>query len=403
MTVTHGDVITTTKGHYVNTAEYVTDGVTNSSGFMDAKGSLLNISDCLVVNFSDLLVYDDSDDPVNTATVNLFSNVKGTILIPAIILIGVPTNLLSMLVFFKHDLKQRINTCLFCLSLVDLVFLTFVFMMYVEQMHVDALTASFRPLGPLVAFIINNHILGCYGFGWASMFVSAIISGERCFCIIWPLRASTLLKTKTTAVVLLIGVVLIAGGRFSITEKYRAVCLHDVATGQRKFQLRASQYYHVNKSLVDVLGGVVYGLVLPMSTFAVVTMATVVTAVRLKQVSQWRQESSSAFQAREIALTRMLIYLSVQFIALNLPNVLLRVATVFVPDLNFTGRFANLHFFMIGVVEVCAALNSSLNFLVYYFAGTKYRETVRALCGKAAAKKKAVHTDTRISSVNTDL
>ena len=141
-------------------------------------------------------------------------------------------------------------------------------------------------------------------------------------------------------------------------------------------------------------------MVVPMTTCTFVTVATVVTAVRLKQVAQWRQESSSALSAREIALTRMLIYLSVQFIALNLPNVLLRVATVFVPDLNFTGRFANLHFFMIGVVEVCAALNSSLNFLVYYFAGTKYRETVRGLCGKASTRKEAVYVDTSVSIVN---
>ena len=96
----------------------------------------------------------------------------------------------------------------------------------------------------------------------------------------------------------------------------------------------------------------------------------------------------------------MLIYLSIQFIALNLPNILLRMATAFVPDINFTGRFANLFFLSTGVVEVCAALNSSLNFLVYYFAGTKYRETVHGLWGKAMAKMKTVYIDTSGSNVN---
>ena len=194
---------------------------------------------------------------------------------------------------------------------------------------------------------------------------------------------------------------LITGGRFAVTEKYRIICLYDVTSGQERYHLKASEYYFLHKQLVDVLSGVVYGLILPVSTFSIVGLATVVTAVKLKKVAQWRQESSSALSPREIALTRMLIFLSIQFVVLNLPNVMLRVASLFVPELNISGRFANLHYFMTGVVEVCAALNSSLNFLVYYFAGTKYRETVHGLCRKATTKKKAVYVDTTVSIVST--
>ena len=401
MTTTVGDVTATMTEYDVSSAEHVTDGATNSSEFLDSSISFMSRSGCLGFNFSTLLVHDDSNDPISTATLNLFSNIKASILIPLIVFIGLPTNMLSMLVFFKHGLKQRINLCLFCLSLVDLVFLAFVYVMYAEQMDFTSLTASSMRLGPTLTFITNNHLLGFYGFGWASMFVSAIISGERCFCVIWPLRSSTLLKTRTTAVVILVGVVLITGGRFAVTEKYRVICLYDVTSGQERYHLKASEYYFLHKQLVDVLSGVVYGLILPMSTFAIVGLATVVTAVKLKKVAQWRQESSSALSPREIALTRMLIFLSIQFVVLNLPNVMLRVATLFIPELNISGRFANLHYFMTGVVEVCAALNSSLNFLVYYFAGTKYRETVHGLCRKATTKKKAVYADTTVSSVST--
>jgi len=385
----------------VSSAEHITDGGTNSSEFLDSSMSFMSRSGCVGFNFSALLVHDDSNDPISTATLNLFSNMKSSILIPLIVFIGLPTNMLSMLVFFKHGLKQRINLCLFCLSLVDLVFLAFVYVMYAEQMDFTSLTASSLRLGSTLTFITNNHLLGFYGFGWASMFVSAIISGERCFCVIWPLRSSTLLKTRTTAVVIVVGVVVIMGGRFAVTEKYRIICFYDVTSGQERYHLKASEYYFLHKQLVDVLSGVVYGLILPVSTFSIVGLATVVTAVKLKKVAQWRQESSSALSPREIALTRMLIFLSIQFVVLNLPNVMLRVASLFVPELNISGRFANLHYFMTGVVEVCAALNSSLNFLVYYFAGTKYRETVHGLCRKATTKKKAVHVDTDVSSMNT--
>ena len=396
------DVTDTTSGYNVNSDYNVTDGAINSSGFGDAGTPLLTSSGCLIVNISGLIIYDDSDDPVSSKTVEVFNDLKATVLIPALFFIGFPTNCLNLLVFFKHNLKQRINMCLFCLSLVDLIYITFRFMMYVEQVRPGAMDADDKTALTVVTFIVNNHLLGLSGFGWASLFISAIISGERCFCVIWPLRSSTLLKTRTTAIVLLIGVALIVAGRFAVTERFRISCLYNLATEKMIASVTPSRYYVDHKEMVDILDSVVYGMVVPMTTCTFVTVATVVTAVRLKQVAQWRQESSSALSAREIALTRMLIYLSVQFIVLSLPNVLLRVTSVIVPNLRFTGRFNNLFFLLTGVVEISTALNSSLNFLVYFLAGSKYRETVRGLCGKAATKKKAVLLNVNATAPNSN-
>ena len=398
--ITFTDVMHTTTGYDANTDHYVTDGAINSSGLGDGGRPLLIDSGCLVINLSALVLNDGSENVISSATVNLFTRIKAAVLVPALFFIGFPTNCLNLLVFFKHGLKQRMNFCLFCLSLVDLLYIIVTFVKYVDQVGPGALSTSRFTIGPVFSFIVNNHLLGLIGFGWSSMFISAIISGERCFCVIWPLRSSTLLKTRTTAVVIVVGVVVIMGGGFAVTEKYLVICLYDVASPKEILLLTVSRYYIANKRLVDILDTVVYGMVVPITTCSVVTVATVVTAVKLKKVAQWRQESSSALSPREIALTRMLIYLSIQFIVLNLPNILLRVTMVFVPDLSSTGRFSHLFFLMTGVVEVCIALSSSLNFLVYYFAGTKYRETVHGLCRKAT-KKKAVYLDTAVSSVNT--
>ena len=398
-----GNITNNTTGYDVNTVIYPPDGAIDSSGLGDGSTPLLTNHTCPFMNSSGVMLYDDSHDPISNATLILFNRLKATALIPSLFFIGFPGNILNLLVFFKHGLKQRINLCLFSLSLVDLVYLTFVFLNYVETMGLGAPVSFHGSIGETVAFIISNRLLGFHGFGWASAFISAIISSERCFCVIWPLRSSTLLKTRTMAVVIVVGVVLIAGGRFAVTEKYRVICLYDMTSGQERLLLALSRYYLSNKRLVDVLDSVVYGMVVPITTCSVVTVATVVTAVKLKKVAQWRQESSSALSPREIALTKMLIYLSIQFIVLNLPNILLRLTSILLPELNSTGRFANMFFVLTGVVEVCAGLNSSLNFLVYYFAGTKYRETVQGLCRKATTKKNAVYVNTSVFRVNTSL
>ena len=49
------------------------------------------------------------------------------VLLPVMVVISVPTNSLNMAVFYKQGLRERINLCLFSLSLVDLVFIVSAF------------------------------------------------------------------------------------------------------------------------------------------------------------------------------------------------------------------------------------------------------------------------------------
>ncbi|XP_076454501.1 uncharacterized protein LOC143289423 [Babylonia areolata] len=354
---------------------------------------------CLLVNSSSLtLVPDDSEDLVSRDTLTVMTNVKSMVVMPLFFFIGCPSNLLNLLVFVKHGLRQRINLCLFSLSLVDLLFLTFTFLMYVENLRPGGggITASARPLGVITEFIMGNHLLGCFGFGWASYFVSTVIAWERCLCVMRPLKAGSLLKTRTVGTVLLVGVGVITAGRFAVTEKFRLVCVVDVVTGLATSMLGVSDYYLVNRSSVDLLDGVVYGLLLPVLTTSLVSIATALTVHRLKKTLQFRKESSStsslslssaALPAREVALTRMLIYLSLQLVVLLTPNVLLRFSLLFLPQLSSTGDWANLYFLMISVVEMCAAANSSLNIVIYVFCGSKYRRTVSEMAAGFCARR----------------
>ena len=68
--------------------------------------------------------------------------------------------------------------------------------------------------------------------------------------------------------------------------------------------------------LIDFLDGMVFGMGFPLVVITVVTATTTITAVKLRQASAWRAETSSGggLSAREIALTKMLVYNSVFFI-----------------------------------------------------------------------------------------
>ena len=51
-----------------------------------------------------------------------------------------PTNILNMLVFVKHGLKERINLCVFFQSLADFVYMTTNFLLYSDRIYLKVPT-----------------------------------------------------------------------------------------------------------------------------------------------------------------------------------------------------------------------------------------------------------------------
>ena len=90
------------------------------------------------------------------------------------------------------------NLCLFCLSLVDGMY---VFSFYVASTH--CLARVFRPdLEMWWKWLINSYVVGIYrGSLLCSGYLTMIISVERCVCVFLPLRAMSLIRTRTMAVI----------------------------------------------------------------------------------------------------------------------------------------------------------------------------------------------------------
>ncbi|XP_076445881.1 uncharacterized protein LOC143283521 [Babylonia areolata] len=349
----------------------------------------MNESKCLVVNLSNFQFHDESKDVMSAQVSNFFANLIRVVVVPTLFFIGFPSNMVNMVVFFRHGLKQRINLCLFCLSALDLFYVIVVFLVYVEKLgdKTEFATTSYRTVSRIMENVINNRMFGLYSsFVFSSQFVSAVIAGERCLCVVFPLRFSHMLKMKTFSIILLLGVLLIFGCRFVVAMKYHVVCVADIMTGQTYLYIISSEFYRANQQLVNVLDGLVFSLGIKTILFIFVTITTVITAVHLERSTKFQKNSSSSsssvttpLSAHNVAVTRMLIYLSLQYIVFNTPSIILRISLVFLPALSTTGDWANLFFFLLVITEVCGIFSSSLNFLIYYFFGSKYRATVLAM------------------------
>ena len=90
------------------------------------------------------------------------------------------------------------NLCLFCLSMVDGMFVVFIFLAYSH-----CWVRLFRPdLQTWWKWLVHSYVAGLYrGFLLCSGCLTMIISVERCVCVFLPLRATSLIRTRTMAVI----------------------------------------------------------------------------------------------------------------------------------------------------------------------------------------------------------
>ena len=91
------------------------------------------------------------------------------------------------------------NLCLFCLSMVDGMFIALMFVGGTNCL----ISAVWPDLQTGWKFSIRMHTMGALrGFLLCSGCLTMIISVERCVCVFLPLRATSLIRTRTMAVII---------------------------------------------------------------------------------------------------------------------------------------------------------------------------------------------------------
>ena len=147
------------------------------------------------------------------------NEMQATFLLVAVVPFSVTTSLHAVIKYVTFSisshicagLKDRMNLCLFCLSLVDGMFVAFTFLG-----GSNCLVRFFRPdLQTWWKWSVRSKVLGLVrGSLLSSGCLTMIISVERCVCVFLPLRATSLIRTRTMAVII-----------FTTLATSQAICL----------------------------------------------------------------------------------------------------------------------------------------------------------------------------------
>ncbi|PVD18295.1 hypothetical protein C0Q70_20844 [Pomacea canaliculata] len=227
----------------------------------------------------------DPDNNIDEMTAKMVERVFHTSVLTSLQVFGVSTNVFNMAVFRRQGLRDRINLCLFSLALADFAFLIFIF----AAKSYSFLGLFDQRLEDYWSQRYLNTVLGLtLGAQNVSNTITAIISLERCICVLSPFTAKKFLKTRYMAVLIAAMSVYVTSFYNLFNMKYVTVFITDPVTNQTHWASGLSSFYLSNRAVVDVLNNYLLGLTIPCTSLGVVMVTTCITVIKLRSTVAWR-------------------------------------------------------------------------------------------------------------------
>nr|KAG5688559.1 hypothetical protein BaRGS_002774 [Batillaria attramentaria] len=159
----------------------------------------------------------------------------------------------------------------------------------------------------------------------ASGCITMVVAVERCVCVVFPLRANSIMRTRTMGA-LLTAIVIALTLAFSIINlRNRVAEVRDEESGKAHHQILVTDFFSKHPLIYEILFNLILSIVVPIVTFVVVGVATAITVIKLRTAIAWRASTSSGrgdnrSQQQQAALTKMLVILSCVFMVFSTPG-----------------------------------------------------------------------------------
>ncbi|XP_025097948.1 uncharacterized protein LOC112566170 [Pomacea canaliculata] len=293
-------------------------------------------------------------------------------------LVGVPTNIINCLLFWRQGLRDRMNVCLFSLSLAHGSFFVIVFFTFpvasIIRLHDLVLSQEYFSKVTLALTGVAR------GFYLTSSIINMAVAVDTCVCVVFPHRAASIMRTKTMASLIVSCFLLTQGCYVPFPFSYSAAKMSTVNCTYW-FPVY-TQFYDNNKLFLYLFRNVTLETVFPVVILTVVTVTTIVTVKTLRTAMMWRENTSCVannIQRRQVALNKMLTMVAIVFIVTYIPHVACQLSFWFVVD-RFSDSYVTDQFMaVISITSVVYQVNGCLNIFIYYHRSSRFREESHSL------------------------
>lgn len=298
---------------------------------------------------------------------------------------GIFGNLTNLLIFWKLGFKDSMGVNVFALSLADFL-TTFLYAVVCLCYLTNRLYPSSN---------IDAWALGYFAFGWmmnvmylSSCWITAVITIERCFCVVFPFQVK-LIFTRFRSVVIIIIIYVVNIGLhvpIYVLHKMEWVVTSSSSLGENNVTetptLLFTTFFAEETARFEMIFDVTVSLALSDVAFSIVLVCTVWMIHKLQTTSKIRlvapssladrSVQKSTLSSKERKLVKVALTLAVTISVCGLPRVI--VVTVYnsTPGIN-TGPLKRYIVIMWAFAYLFTTLGCSITFFVYMALNRSFR------------------------------
>ena len=310
----------------------------------------------------------------------------------AVAFFGIPGNILIIGTYVKIGLSESINVSYCALGVSDI--LCVIFITWNAICFTPAFADSDVPMIAREVVILTGgftSLICCNITAW----ITAFISLEKCLCVVYPLKIKSIISQKRTVFVVVIIFTLTAIPLTGITF-YLYVFYFKYDTERNRTVLGVK--YRNATAVVSVRSfNLIYRLVIMnLLPYTTIFLCSVFLAVYLNRSVSWRlgnsgiaiqENGSSSFEenktnrknAKEMRVVKTVLSLATAFIVSGTLGIMRLLVSIIWQEFRPLGTYGKA-FRLIGRVGFLLSLaNSSVNFVIYYTMGSKFKQSVNEI------------------------
>ncbi|GFR84997.1 chemosensory receptor A [Elysia marginata] len=302
----------------------------------------------------------------------LVASQSATFLIAAII--GTVSNILVILTYKKLGFSDSINISYVALAVSDMG--AVITRAWGAMCIVFVLLNAQLPFNPDDVAITTAFWYG-QGFEKTTGCITAYISLERCFCVMFPLRVRTIV-TRTKTLTIIASFFVLVFGVSTLSHVAHQYTWNFIPARNRTIlgleSVKTPLYYTMRQVLFVYFGPLLY-----VPTLLTVWLCTIILAVYLKRSRQKFKGQINQARDKETHAAKVVIAIASAFLVFTTPSVVLNLALIFVPGFDTRSVYARTALVLYGCIGLLSVFNSGTNLFIYIYTGSKFRETLRKI------------------------
>ena len=219
--------------------------------------------------------------------------------------------------------------------------------------------------------------------------ITAFISLERYLCVFIPLKIKRIFTPRRTCIVMVCIFVAVVPPMLNIYFKYPHTW---------RFFPELNHSLLTIISVDDTLTEMVFtifqvyiSIILPISSFLVVTFCTLLLTISLNRSKKWRDsnrtvssnqhgqtgsaDATKAKTNKETRIVKMVVAVATVFIISTIPSCVHIIIVMLFPQFDINGRYGNIFNVTGNAFFVIDLINCSVNIIIYFRMSTKFRQT----------------------------